>query len=251
MDSRKENSKMADKEKDLNLEDEDIEDTTGTTDDGTDGKDGDQSGDSTGQGEKKKPERTFTQSQIKRMMTKEKNQGRSAALKELGIDPSDSKMVNMVKALIASQKSDEQKAAEQTAAEASKIAEAEAKALRAEAKAEAMVMGTKAEFVDDVVVLAMAKMDEDSDLKTIIGELKIKYPNFFTDGSSTDVDDKKDDKSKDGKDGKGKATGQKGTGASIKNLDKDKKDGEQKSLGSRLAAQRRSATKKGSNFIKR
>ena len=59
-----------------------------------------------------KKEKTFTQEQINAMMTREKNQGRNAILKELGIDPKDTKMVAMVKALIDSQKSDEEKTLE-------------------------------------------------------------------------------------------------------------------------------------------
>lgn len=244
---------MADKEKDAMLEDEDIDDTTGT--EGTDGKDkdADQQAEATGKDDNgKKAERSFTQSQVKRMMTREKNQGRSAALKELGIDPSDSKMVKMVKALIESQKTDDQKAAEQSAVEQSKIAEAEAKAMRAEAKAEAMMLDVKAEFVDDIVTLAMAKMDDDGDLKTIIGEMKTKYPTMFKNGSNDDDEEGKDDKGKKGT-GAAAATGKKGTGAALKgSKEKDKKDDdEKKGLGSRLAAQRRSATKKGTNFMKR
>lgn len=35
----------------------------------------------------KEQAKTFTQEQVNRMMAREKNQGRAAALKELGIDP--------------------------------------------------------------------------------------------------------------------------------------------------------------------
>ena len=171
------------------------------------------------------------------MMTREKNQGRSAALKELGIDPKDSKMVAMVKALIESQKTDEQKAAEKDAENQTKMNEAEQRAQVAEAKAEAMMLGVKTQYVEDVVTLALAKMTEDSDLKTIIGEFKTKYPVWF--GESEDDD-------KGGKDkGKGK-TGQKGTGSSVKTSKEDKGKGEEKGLGARLAAQRRGTGKKSS-----
>ena len=179
--------------------------------------------------------KTFTQDQVTKMMTKEKNQGRSAALKELGIDPRDSKMVNMVKALIESQKSDEQKVAEKQSEEASKIEEANQRALTAEAKAEAMQLGVKTQYVEDVVTLALAKMSDDSDLKTIIGEFKTKYPVWF--GESDE-----DEKGKQGNKGK---VGQKGTGSSVKTSEKEKK-GEDKGLGERLAAQRKTSAKKSS-----
>ena len=170
------------------------------------------------------------------MMTREKNQGRNAVYKELGIDPKDTKAIAMVKALIDSQKTDEQKAAEKESENQTKMNEAERRAQVAEAKAEAMMLGVKTQYVDDVVTLALAKMTEDSDLKTIVGEFKTKYPIWF--GESSEEDDKNKDK------GKGK-TGQRGTGSSVKNSDKEKK-GEEKGLGARLAAQRKSSGKKSS-----
>lgn len=184
--------------------------------------------------------KTFTQDQVNRMMTKEKNQGRNAAYKELGIDPKDTKMVKMFKAFVDSQKTDDQKAAEQESENQTKINEAEQRALVAEAKAEAMMLGVKSQYVDDVVTLALAKMTDDSDLKTIIGEFKTKYPVWF---GESEKDDKKDDK------GKGK-TGQKGTGSSVKNTDKEKNGDEPKGLGARLAAQRKTSNKKSSYWGK-
>lgn len=217
-------------------ENEDVEDQDDNKDDsGKSGKD-DKSGKDKGEDDKGKSGKTFTQEQVNKMMTREKNQGRSAALKELGIDPKDSKMVAMVKALIESQKTDEQKAAEKDAEAQNKMNEAEQRAQTAEAKAEAMMLGVKTQYVDDVVTLALAKMTEDSDLKTIIGEFKTKYPVWF--GESEDDD--KGDKDK----GKGK-TGQKGTGSSVKSADKTKRN-EEKGLGARLAAQRRGTGKKSS-----
>ena len=234
---------MAEETKNNNLtdeeieENEDVEDQDDNKDDsGKSGKD-DKSGKDKGGDDKGKSGKTFTQEQVNKMMTREKNQGRNAALKELGIDPKDSKMVAMVKALIESQKTDEQKAAEKDAENQTKMNEAEQRAQVAEAKAEAMMLGVKTQYVDDVVTLALAKMTEDSDLKTIIGEFKTKYPVWF--GESEDDD-------KGGKDkGKGK-TGQKGTGSSVKTSKEDKGKGEEKSLGARLAAQRRGTGKKSS-----
>src|SRR5574344_1983475 len=233
---------MAEDNKNLDNEELDNEDVENQDDAGKSGSE-DKSGskgskDDKGSEDKSgdKGGKTFTQDQVTKMMTKEKNQGRSAALKELGIDPKDSKMVNMVKALIESQKSDEQKAAEKQSENQTKMNEAEQRAQVAEAKAEAMMLGVKTQYVEDVVTLALAKMTEDSDLKTIIGEFKTKYPVWF--GESEDDDKGGTDK------GKGK-TGQKGTGSSVKNSDKAKK-GEEKGLGARLAAQRRGTGKKSS-----
>lgn len=217
-------------------ENENVEDQNNNKDDsGKSGKDDKSDKDKSGD-DKGKSGKTFTQEQVNKMMTREKNQGRSAALRELGIDPKDSKSIAMVKAFIDSQKTDEQKAAEKDAETQTKMNEAEQRAQIAEAKAEAMMLGVKTQYVEDVVILALAKMTEDSDLKTIIGEFKTKYPVWF--GESEDDD-------KGGKDkGKGK-TGQKGTGSSVK-ASKEDKGKEEKSLGARLAAQRRGAGKKSS-----
>lgn len=217
-------------------ENEDVEDQDDNKDES--GKSGDdKSGKGSDKGSKGGAGKTFTQDQVNRMMTREKNQGRNAAYKELGIDPKDSKTVAMFKAFVESQKTDEQKAAEKESENQTKMNEAEQRAQVAEAKAEAMMLGVKTQYVDDVVTLALAKMTEDSDLKTIIGEFKTKYPIWFGE-SSDDEDDKNKDK------GKGK-TGQRGTGSSVKNSDKEKK-GEEKGLGARLAAQRKSGGKKSS-----
>lgn len=239
MDEEKEKA-MAEENKNLEneeLENEDVEDQNNES--GKDDKTG-----SDDKGTKKESNKddkggksgvkTFTQEQVTKMMTKEKNQGRMAALKELGIDPKDTKAVNMVKALIESQKTEEEKAAEKKSAEEAKIIEANQRAAVAEAKAEAMLLGVKTQYVEDVVALATTKMTEDSDLKTIIGEFKTKYPMWFGEDSEDDKDDKK-----------GK-TGQKGTGSSVKTNKNDKAGDDKKGLGARLAAQRKSSTKKSS-----
>lgn len=224
-----EDSKGDDAKDDPEVEEEETDDEeSGTDDKGKDGKSG-------GGKDTKKNEKTFNQAQVNKMMTREKNQGRNSVFKELGIDPKDSKAVAAVKAFIESQKTDEQKQAEKDAEAQNKAREAEQRAAVAEAKAEAMMLGVKTQYVDDVVTLALAKMTEDSDLKTIIGEFKTKYPVWF---GESDNKDEKDSK------GKGK-TGQKGTGSSVKNSDKEK-DGEKKGIGARLAAQRKTGSKKSS-----
>lgn len=194
---------------------------TDTTGDGT----GTQGGnDSDGQGNGSS-EKTFTQRQVTTMMTKEKKQGRNAAYAELGIDPNNAQQVAMVKALIDSQKTDEQKQQQQNAENAAKIAEAEHRAMVAEAKAEAMKAGAKAEFVDDIITLAMSKMGDDGDIDSVIGDLKTKYSVWFE--SSEPNDD-------------GKATGQKGTGSSVsaKGTGSGSNNSGEQSLGARLAAKR-------------
>lgn len=182
-----------------------------------------------------KSERTFTQEEVNRMMAREKKQGRAALLKELGYTDeksaiSASKSYN---AWLEAQKSEEQKAAEKDAANDEALKEAQAKAELSEAKVEAMMLGCQPKYVDDVIALAVAKKTDDGDFKTIIGDLKKKYPVWF--GKSSD-DEEKDESSK---------TGQKGTGGSVtpKKKNSGKDDSGEQSMGSRLAASRRAANK--------
>ena len=208
------------KELDEELEDEilDNEETEDQEDEDT-GADDEKGKDETNK------EKTFTQAQVTRMMSKEKKQGKNSVYKELGIDPKDTKMIAMFKAFVNSQKSDEDVAAENKAENDAKLAEAERKALTAELKAEAMMMGVKTQYVEDIVTLAMSKMtDENADAKVIMGEFKKKYPVWIGEGS--DEDDSE-------------STGKKGTGSSVSNKDKNNKGGKGKSLGARLAAQRK------------
>lgn len=217
-----------DKKKDEELEIEDDK-TTENPDEGGKEKSKGTGADSSKKDDKKK-DRTFTQDQVNRMMTREKNQGKAAAYKELGIDPSNTRMVKMFQAFIESQKTDEQKELEKDIEAKEKQKEAERRVIMAEAKAEAMMLGVKSQYVEDAVTLALSKIkDDNTDLKTILTELKEKYAVWFEE-SEDDDDDKGKDKQK---------TGKKGTGASIK--EKGKKTGKEESgsLGSRLAAQRR------------
>lgn len=176
-------------------------------------------------------EKTFTQAQVTRMMSKEKRQGKNSVYKELGIDPKDTKMIAMFKAFVSSQKSEDEKAAEKKAEDDAKYAEAEKRALTAELKAEAMMMGVEPQYVDDIVTLAMSKMtDEDADVKVIIGEFKKKYPVWFKEsdeGSET--------------------AGKRGTGSSVGNKSrKGSTGGEKGGIGARLAAQRKQNNSSGS-----
>lgn len=54
-------------------------------------------------------EKTFTQTQVNSMMSREKKQGRDAAYRELGINPKDKNMIGLIKSFMDSQKTEEQK----------------------------------------------------------------------------------------------------------------------------------------------
>lgn len=176
---------------------------------------------------KKSEEKTFSQEQVNKMMAKEKNQGRNAVYNELGINPKDEKQIEAIKAYIESQKSDTQKATEKALAEEKALKEAEDRVRIAEAKAEVMMLGIKTQFVDDAVTLALAKTSEDRDIKSVLAEFKTKYPVWF----ETEEDKKKQAK---------------GTGSSLKNQSGKNDKGEEKGIGARLAAQRKSSKAKSS-----
>ena len=213
------------KDKNNNLE----ENGQGTNDQtGTEVDSGNETGTS---GKEEKTEKTFTQAEVNRMMAREKHQGVNSVYNELGIKPGDKKTFSAIKEYLASQKSEEQKALEAEAAQASEIAKANERAAIAEAKAEAMMIGVQTQFVEDATTLALAKVaaEDGTDIKTALGELKTKYPIWFGAAKEDSEDDKKDT-------GKSKV-GQKGTGSSVKASEKDK-GGEAKSLGARLAAKK-------------
>lgn len=171
----------------------------------------------------------FTQKEVNRFTAREKEQGRNSVYKALGLDPNDKKTIEAVKSFVESQKTEEQKNAEREAENNTKLLELEQRAMLAEAKAEVMALGVKGQFVDDAVTLALAKVNDDNDLKTVISSFKDKYPIWF----------------KPSEEDKG-SVGQRGTGSSVNNS-KETNDGNHKNgLGARLATQRRGNHKKSS-----
>lgn len=169
--------------------------------------------------------KTFSQDDVTRMMTREKQQGRNAVFNELGIDPNDTKTIEMVKAIMAAQKQDE----EPPVAPSADLIEAQHRADVAEAKAEAMMLGAQPKFVDDIVTLATAKLQDsdETDFKTVVSQIKEKYPVWFGEGGS-------DNDSKN-------SVGSRGTGSSIGSNAGAKKDAGagELSLGQRLAASKK------------
>lgn len=195
------------------------------TDDGSEGSQQDGDGGSDSQQSK-----TFTQEDVNKMMAKEKRQGRNSVYNELGIDPNDKKAIALIQALVASQKDegDGQQGAESSAA----VDEANQRALVAEAKAEAMMQGILPKYVDDAVALALPKVDDDNDLKSVLKDLKAKYPVWCEpDEGSSNV-------------------GKRGTGSSISSSGSNNGK-KQESIGARLAASRKAGKPKQSYWGKK
>lgn len=143
-------------------------------------------------------------------------QARTEVFKLLGIDEKDTQTIRAIKAFMDTQKN-ENNSGNNTANN-----EAEKRAIEAETKVDLMKNGVQPQYVDDAVIIVMAKMQgkKDTDTKSVVSELKNKYPNWF--------DVKKDDENNAGK---------KGTG-NVYNPAKNKEKGSG-SLGQRLAAQRK------------
>ena len=174
----------------------------------------------------KKTEKTFTQSQVTRMMAREKKQGRSSVYNELGLDEKTAKAdFEEFKKWKQSQLSEDEKKRAAEAENAQKIKEAEDRALRAEVKAVALQLGIKRELVDDVVLLSMTKITDTADIEPVLAEIKEKYKVF----SNVDSDDENEDEKQ-----------KKGTGSPVKSS-KGKKGQKEEigSLGKRLAANKK------------
>lgn len=180
--------------------------------------------------------KSFTQEQVDAIKKAEQQAAKSDVYKKLGIEEGDEKAIAMFKAFIESQKTEEQKSTEEKAKYVADTAKAEQRARVAEVKAEALLLGANAEYIDDIVTLVMSKIAQNAgtDAKTAITEIKTKYAAFFK------QEEKEDDEG---------SVGKRGTGSSIKNESgKGKKDSGsiKEGLGKRLATARIGSTNKSS-----
>ena len=202
-------------------------DGAGGSEGGQDGNEGSGGGKGTGNQSGK----TFTQEDVNALLKKEKESAKKALLKELGVEDAKSAKDGLAKykEILDKDKSAAEKAGETLAAEQKAKAEAEKRALLAEAKVEVLSAGCKPEYLDDVITLAMTKVSNDKDLAAVVKGMKedTKYSAFFGEGGSD--------------------SGDKGTGggAGFKRKEgSDKKGG----LGSRLGAQAVNNTTKNPYF---
>ena len=126
-------------------------------------------------------EKTFTQSEVNAMMAKEKDQGRKAILKELGVeDVKNAKdALDRYKEYLESQKTDLQKA-QDAAAETEKNRKIlEEELTKTNQKLSVLMAGCPSEKVEDVVVLAQARMNDKTTFEQAIELVKQGYPEMF------------------------------------------------------------------------
>ena len=127
-------------------------------------------------------EKTFTQSEVNALTAKEKDQGRKAILKELGVeDVKNAKdALDRYKEYLESQNTDLQKAQDAVAEaeKGKKILEDEI--TKTNQKLAVLMAGCPSEKVDDVVVLAQTRMNDKTTFEQAIELVKQGYPDMFT-----------------------------------------------------------------------
>lgn len=126
-------------------------------------------------------EKMFTQAEVNALMAKEKDQGRKAILKELGVDDVKNAKdgLQKYKEYLESQKTDLQKA-QDAAAEAEK--DREKLRLQIESsnqKFAALAAGCPVEKIDDICILAQSRMSENVTFEQAIEQVKQAYPDLF------------------------------------------------------------------------
>lgn len=149
-------------------------------------------------------QKTFTQEEVTRMMTREKNQGKKSVLKSLGFKSEDEakNAVKMLNTLLDLQKTPEDKANDSARKANDEKEEAEARASRAENKLSCLMAGVGNDSIDDVLAIALLKVSEDKDLDKVLAEMKKekKYASFFgknEDGSDSGTGSRPGHSSKD------------------------------------------------------
>ena len=132
--------------------------------------------------------KSFTQEDLNRIAANEKRQGMSSILRTLGFEKEeDAKaFVEKYKELEDSKKDDLAKAQENLETEKKAKEEAEKKAELLNRKFKVVAAGVSADKVDDIVILATAKMMDGKTFEDVLEDLKKAYPSFFeTDSSNT------------------------------------------------------------------
>lgn len=173
------------------------------------------------QGQQQESGKTYTQAQINSMMANEKRTARQALLKELGFEVGDDQsyqttVANIKKTLDAGKTQQQLDQEAKTKAEG-EAKDANARAALAEMKVSALTAGVKPDRLDDMIILAQAKIASGQKAEQVFADLKKSYPDAFGVESSG------------------------GTGSHVNPANKTGNDGENR--GTRLAKQNKSSVK--------
>lgn len=162
------------------------------------------------QGQQQESGKTYTQAQINSIMANEKRTARQALLKELGFEVGDDQsyqttVANIKKTL------DAGKTQQQLDQEAKNKAEGEAKdanarAALAEMKVSALTAGVKPDRLDDMIILAQAKIAGGQKADQAFADLKKNYPDAFGVESSGGTGNHVNPANKTGNDGESRGT---------------------------------------------
>lgn len=125
--------------------------------------------------------KTFTQEEVNKLTANEKRQGRNSVLKELGLDPNDKGAIKRVKELLESSLTQAEKDAKAVKDEKEARQAAELRAANAECKLAVLSAGCKSEYVEEVMSLVSAKVDENTTFEAAISAVKKKCAMFFSD----------------------------------------------------------------------
>ena len=125
----------------------------------------------------------YTQEQLNTMMANEKRTARQAFLKALGIELKEGEKyedaIKRVKTTLDAGKTQAQLDAEAKKAAETARDEANAKASRLEMQVAALKAGVNPDSVEDVITLALGKVNDNTTIEQVLTSLKEKYPAFF------------------------------------------------------------------------
>lgn len=128
-------------------------------------------------------ERTFTQSEVSNMMTKEKNEGKKSILKILGFKNEEEakSAIESYNKYMESQKTEAEKAKDELEKISGSVAEQTKRAEDAENKLLCFMNGVNKDSIDDVLALASLKVSDTKSLDKVLEEMKkdAKYASFF------------------------------------------------------------------------
>lgn len=125
-------------------------------------------------------EKTFTQKDVNNLVARESKSAQEKLLKDLGIEDFENAKDGLKKfqEWQESQKTEAEKQAEELSKVSTQLSEKDALISRLEAEKQALIQGVNAESIDDVILLAQAKVTEETTIEKAIEAVITQYPHF-------------------------------------------------------------------------
>lgn len=125
-------------------------------------------------------EKTFTQKDVNNLVARESKSAQEKLLKDLGIEDFENAKDGLKKfqEWQESQKTEAEKQAEALEKASAQLSEKEALISRLEAEKQALIQGVNADSIDDVILLAQAKVSEETTIEKAIETVITQYPHF-------------------------------------------------------------------------